>query len=461
MRPSDSLPADVAEVLVPWMQRQRWYSGKGHKPHTRLVGSWDLPHDGQAVLRTYLVMDEAATHPVLYQVPLTIRDEPLPDGSAALIGSLGGGMTPRHFLYDGPRDPAFAEALLGSIVRGDELQGLGARAHGSATRTVRIASARSRALTAEQSNTSIVYESRTGTDTEGFAPIICKVFRTLHDGENPDVELESALSAAGSAHVPRAVGSLSAEWPDAGRGHGRAGGHAAFAQEFVGDSEDGWTQALREARAGRDFRARAAALGEATAHVHLQLAELFSSTGPHPARVDAMVEGWHRRLATAIAEVPGVEELAEAVRRIYSAAAIGPWPAFQRIHGDFHLGQALAVADGRWLLIDFEGEPLRPMSERSLPDVPARDIAGMLRSFDYVAASLPEVPGAEEWAEASREAFLGGYAAGRPGAAEYGRLLDAFETDKAIYEAVYEARNRPAWLSIPLAALRRLAARSD
>lgn len=468
MRASPTLSDDVAEVLLPWMRRQRWYSGKGHAPRARPVGSWDLSGDGDAVLRTSLLRDEAAARPVLYQVPFTVREEPLDDdGSAALIGTVGGGVTRRRFLYDGPRDPAFAGALLESILRGEELTGSGARAHGSPSRPLRPVATRSHALSGEQSNTSIVYEpaqpggpDEAADPPEPFPRVICKVFRTLHPGGNPDVELESALAAAGSRRVPDAIGSLSAEWPEPGRRGGRAGGHAAFAQEFVDGSEDGWSLALREARAGRDFRERAASLGEATAEVHEQLADLFGSRPPHPRLVEGVLAGWRRRLEIAVAEVPGVEELREAVRELYAAAAEGPWPAFQRIHGDLHLGQALAAPDGRWLLIDFEGEPLRPLSERSLPDVAARDVAGMLRSLDYAAASLPDVAGAPDWAEESRLAFLGGYVAARPAGGGFARLLDAFETDKAVYEAVYEARNRPGWLPIPLAALRRLAERA-
>src|SRR5690606_36675408 len=142
--------------------------------------------------------------------------------------------------------------------------------------------------------------------------------------------------------------------------------------------------------------------------------DLFASTPPHPQLVEGITRGWRRRLEIAVAEVPGVEELADAVRSLYALATDGPWPDFQRIHGDFHLGQVLLAPDGRWLLIDFEGEPLRPMSERSRPDVAARDVAGMLRSFDYVAGSLPGVSAAADWAEEAREAFLNAYRTARP-----------------------------------------------
>jgi predicted trehalose synthase len=141
-----------------------------------------------------------------------------------------------------------------------------------------------------------------------------------------------------------------------------------------------------------------------------------------------------------------------------------PWPTLQRIHGDLHLGQAVQAPELGWVLLDFEGEPLRPMPERSRPDLPLRDVAGMLRSFDYVAGSLaqqdPPVDAAA-WASAARNAFLDGYVATSGHDVRTGRaLLDAFEVDKAVYEAIYEVRNRPDWLGIPLAAITRLVERS-
>jgi maltokinase len=140
----------------------------------------------------------------------------------------------------------------------------------------------------------------------------------------------------------------------------------------------------------------------------------------------------------------------------------------QRIHGDLHLGQTLRTVRG-WKIIDFEGEPAKPLKERQLPDSPWRDVAGMLRSFDYAAeGSLRDrIDGAgdlddraaqdtREWANRNVEAFLHGYDQVCVEDLDES-LLTAYAVDKAVYEAVYEARNRPAWLPIPLAALRRLA----
>src|SRR5690606_5429127 len=145
-----------------------------------------------------------------------------------------------------------------------------------------------------------------------------------------------------------------------------------------------------------------------------------------------------------------------ALEALLDAAAQVPWPAMQRIHGDLHLGQVLRVPERGWVLLDFEGEPLRPLAQRSLPDSPLRDAAGMLRSLDYVAGAvaLEHDADAGPWAAAAREAFLAGYAEGAGWGDERAAmqvLLDAFEADKAVYEALYEARHRPDWLSIPLA----------
>ena len=174
--------------------------------------------------------------------------------------------------------------------------------------------------------------------------------------------------------------------------------------------------------------------------------------------VSDFAASWTSRLALATREIPALFEHREAIAEIYSKARSGDWPRLQRIHGDFHLGQALLVPERGWVLVDFEGEPLRPMDERDRPDVPLRDVAGMLRSFDYAAGSTPGV--SSEWSASAREAFLDGYVATSGADLEaFLPLLNAFELDKAVYEAVYEARNRPGWLAIPLRGIDQLVAR--
>ena len=169
-----------------------------------------------------------------------------------------------------------------------------------------------------------------------------------------------------------------------------------------------------------------------------------------------------QRFAAAVGVVPSLVDLADDLDRVYERLEQLPWPPLQRIHGDYHLGQVLSVPGRGWVALDFEGEPLRPMSERAANDSPLRDVAGMLRSFDYVAGSVARShpDGADRaavWAAGAREAFLDGYASRSGFDVEADRvLLDAFEVDKALYEAVYEARNRPDWLEIPTSAIGRL-----
>jgi len=313
---------------------------------------------------------------------------------------------------------------------------------------------RSRVLGGEQSNTSIVLEG------DG-PPVICKVFRALHDGDNPDVELQSALAAAGSASVPSAVGHLVGQWRDSGTPTGRAAGHLAFAQAFLTNARDGWVLALDSAREGRSFAREAGAIGAATADVHERLASALTTAAATPGAIAATLDQMRARLALAMQEVPEVAAHEAALSAVIEAAASSAWPPLQRIHGDLHLGQVLQAAAtperaAHWVIVDFEGEPLRPMRERRVLDVPLRDVAGMLRSFDYVAGTVRAEGGdAVGWAREARSAFLDGYGPAR-GATDP-VLLAAFELDKALYEVVYEARNRPGWLPIPLSAITAIA----
>ncbi|WP_446696880.1 phosphotransferase [Streptomyces zagrosensis] len=256
-------------------------------------------------------------------------------------------------------------------------------------------------------------------------------------------------------------------------------------QPYLADSTDGWQYALDHLTGAAgfarvtDFTEAAHALGQATAEVHLALARSLPTTALRRPQIERLTTAMSRRLDVVAGAVPALRPYRGALRAAFAdLASLGAtgrcWPA-QRVHGDLHLGQVLRSArDGRWTLIDFEGEPASPLAERRRPQPVVRDVAGMLRSFDYAAAvatrsgrngrSHPagraedEAARLREWARSARAAYCAGYAA----TSGYDprndpELLRAYETDKAVYEVLYEARHRPDWLPVPLSAIQRLA----
>lgn len=451
-------------AIAAWMPRQRWCGGKSHAPRLRLIGAFELPTadpDARVRVRTLLLIDDAASPPILYQVPVVERPErhPSPAASDHLIGRL----SDDGFLYDGPYDRAYTDALLTLIVGEGRAIPDGAEAWGRYSGSSGDADGARHPLTApatvvggEQSNTSIIYRPADS------APIICKVYRQLHHGENPDVTLQTALAASGSRHVPASVGHVDGEWDDVGRPDGRARGQLAFAQEFLPGVEDARRVALAAAATGKPFTEEARELGAAVAALHVSLGELFPCEDPSPELIGMIRGAWARRLASAVAEVPELAPHRAEIEAVYERTRASAWPQLQRIHGDLHLGQVILSPDRGWVILDFEGEPMRPMDDRTRPDLPMRDVAGMLRSFDYVAGSTaiadPErASAAAQWADAARRAFLEGYvAASGVDLGPYHDLLAAFELDKAVYEAIYETRNRPTWAAIPIGAITKL-----
>ncbi|MDQ2673535.1 MAG: phosphotransferase [Chloroflexota bacterium] len=305
-----------------------------------------------------------------------------------------------------------------------------------------------RRLGVEQSNTSVVIGDR----------FILKLYRLLEPGENPDLEIGAFLTDAGFTDTPAVLGALRHV------SHGEEPATAAMLQAYVAATGDAWS-AMLDALAHDQARATAmaAAIGRVTARMHAALA-----SGPDdpafPARVATVEEtaDWRAsaegQLTGAIAAVPGdahdrLVALAPEIRARFADAfgrATGD-EIVTRIHGDYHLGQLLARTDGGFSVIDFEGEPARPLVERRRPSSPMRDVAGMLRSLDY-AARTAEASGtltAAAWLSDARDAFLNAYGA-------TGALVEAFELEKACYEIRYEAGNRPDWLWLPLAAVERL-----
>ncbi|MGV9308699.1 maltokinase N-terminal cap-like domain-containing protein [Nonomuraea sp. NPDC004354] len=439
----------LEDLLARWITHQRWFAGKGRPLDDLGIESHTvLGTEGEAQLCHLVLSVRQADARDRYQLLIGIRAE-LPDRlKHALVGITQDGV----HVYDAAHDPTLARLLLEGMAEGQDHGPVRFRhTHGVEIDTTQ----RSLVLGAEQSNTSLVY---------GDA-YICKLFRRLIPGVNPELEVVTALAERGSPHIAKPYGWIETDLDGVPT-------TLAFMQEFLSTSNDGWDLALASVRdfygqledvsaaeAGGDFAAESHRLGAATAEIHRRLAAAFPTDVVEPHEVKRMVEGFRRRLARAIAEVPELAEHADVVERAFhEVEELTGEVRVQRVHGDYHLGQVMRTPVG-WFVLDFEGEPGQPLEERRALASPLRDVAGMLRSFDYAAGHLltdhPEGetlrPKADEWATHNRTAFLEGYA---DVGAEDAALLRALEYDKAVYEVMYEARHRPTWLPIPLAAFR-------
>jgi maltokinase len=455
------------ELVQAWIGAQRWYAGKGRVPELETVFAYRFDDPaGEVGVETLLVRDASAGDPEVYQVPLTYRGAPVPELEHALVGTLEHSVLGQRWVYDGCHDPVYAACLL------DVLQGRAPVASSRESDTVErgvtaslhprwdlpVDVATARVLTGEQSNTSIIIHGAAPAGSALGPGLMAKVFRRLAAGHNPDVELQSALITAGCDRVPATMGALSGTVPLAPAG-AAAYVDLVFVQELLSGVEDAWRVASRAVASDTDFRASARGLGAATAEVHQTLARTFGTEPAEAGEVRDLLAQMRSRFADACAEAPELERFTDGVTRVLAAAEQVEWPDLQRIHGDYHLGQVLQSPERGWILLDFEGEPMRPLDERRRPDQWVRDVAGMLRSIDYAGGSWEQATGrdARAWVEQTQSAFLDGYAE-QSGAdpRQLPALLAAFSLDKAMYEVVYEARNRPDWIRIPLDAVRRL-----
>lgn len=444
------LLASLDPLLREWLPRQRWFAGKGRPVtgFTPVAVTELLPPDGRLGLYHLLLRVHqpsalgAEPHPGdCYQLLIGVREALPPRLAPALIGHVADGPLAGRTVYEALYDPRPAEVLLEALRTRARIGGL--RFEREPRQEIREGLV-ARLMTAEQSNSSVVYG-----DT-----FILKLLRRVVPGVNPDLEIPLALARADCPRVPAPTAWLHAELD--------ADSYVlAVLQPFVSGASDGWELALRELAKGEDFAAEARSLGRATAEVHTALARALPTVTLGHVQLQSLADGMTERLEAAVQAVPGLRPYESGLRSAYAAlaslAAEGRTWTAQRIHGDLHLGQCLRSPSGEWSLIDFEGEPARPPAERRMPQPPVRDIAGMLRSFDYAAHSV--TPPAPDWARVCRAAYCCGYAevSGRDPRTDP-VLLRAFETDKAVYEVVYEARHRPDWLPVPLSAIRRLAA---
>jgi maltokinase len=456
------------DILATWLVKQRWFAGKGRTVHDLAVVADTEIIPGDPGLRHLIVTVSHGATSDCYQLFIGYR--------ARLPARLGHASIGAHAglqIYDGLHDTALTRTLLDAIVDDRSVGTL---------RFCRMPGAEIEAgldslvLTGEQSNTSLVFGESA----------IFKVFRRVSPGPNPDLEVTSALARLGSSHIAEPLGWVETTMDGTPT-------VLAILSRYLRAASDGWSLAAtsvrdlyateegtRAAEAGGDFEGEAERLGAASAQVHRDLADAFGQSELEPEAIRELAEQMYRRLDLAAAAVPELAAYADKVGDAYSdlAKLIEPVPA-QRVHGDYHLGQVLRTQAG-WVVLDFEGEPASPLAQRRARSSPLRDVAGMLRSFDYAARhqlvarpdavpsapSAPSTPArpysslapkAADWVRRNSDAFCAGYAAaGGLDPAQNSVLLRAMLLDKAVYEVIYEARNRPAWVAIPLESIAEL-----
>jgi maltokinase len=469
------------DVFERYLERTRWFGGKGRPfsvASARRIGEVPCGTTEDPVVVIDLVEvaygDDAGGSEV-YQVPMAFYEHPEPRLDHAFIGwweEPGRGWV---HAYDALHDRvamscwqlAFHEAA--GEAGGNLNDASGLRFHRIGGHDLDLET-HSTLFAGEQSNSSVAY----GEDA------LMKVFRKITPGVNPDISVHDVLTRTGSDHIAKLYGWLDWVDEDADGGAGTTV-QLAMLQEFLRTASDGWDLALASVRnlyaeadlhayeAGGDFAAEAERLGVALREVHDVLAEHFPVERLDAAAVRELADAMDARLDDALPIVPELAAHADRLRSAYARLRELDSVAVQQIHGDLHLGQTLRTSRA-WKIVDFEGEPAKPLAERLKPDSPWRDVAGMLRSFDYVphvverqfAEDHPEgaqqrAYRAEEWAHRNRNHFLAAYA-GAEVTDEHRVLLDAYEADKAVYETVYETRNRPAWVAIPLEAVARIGA---
>jgi maltokinase len=449
------LPELDEQVLADWLVQQRWFGAKAsHVSHLGVLGAVPL-REGESPLLAAALLEArfpAGTHE-LYQVLLGARPtgEHWGDG---VIGEAG-----EWTLYDALADPQ-ATALLGHLLAdGAEVSGGAGAVRFSVVDSPSLGG-NVRAMGAEQSNSSIVFDERS----------VLKIFRKVEAGANPELEMLRFLQSHGFKNIAPLEGwyEFAGELMEATLG---------VLQAYVADARDGWELALDEIAETRLID-RLRRLGTVTARMHTTLGADATDADFAPedpgdeqlsllvATIDEQIEQIFMRLPEGDERVAAIAGRGEEIRdRLRLLAHTGVGGKLIRHHGDYHLGQTLLSREGDWVILDFEGEPARPLLERRRKRSPLRDVAGMLRSFAYV-ASASEIqrgrPAPDGWEARAREAFMSAYLDAIEPAllpaseAGTGKLLQIFELEKAVYELRYELNNRPDWVGIPVRGILRL-----
>ncbi|NVM98889.1 1,4-alpha-glucan branching protein GlgB [Arthrobacter sp. SDTb3-6] len=475
------MDSGILGLVADWLPAQRWYPLKGDAGQgtsLRSAGSLALPSTVAGTEFTVLFVGVVPAGPppspddagrsVTLQVPVGVSGHRPPGvPQSAILGKLPTG----GWVYDALADPGFIAAWLDVVSGATPLEGIstwhsatalaaaGGTAGAAAGPATGAAVAAVRSVAAEQSNSSVVFEL-------AGRPLVAKFFRVLQPGVHPEVEIGRALARAGCATVPVLQAAACLGPRAAPAGAGTAGTTLFVIHDFISGGVDGWTTALAAASSGSDFSRQARGIGAALARLHTDLLTSLGTAGTDSG-TGAFVEALTARLTwswerAGAAVGPYDEAFGDILAQLRQIRQV---PLLQRIHGDLHLGQLLHVVDPggpQWYFLDFEGEPLRPLSSRGAPDVALRDVVGVLRSFDYAGAqatgrSHATAGDAAAWAKAAAAAFIDGYQEVLPRSIEAeSALFMALWLDKALYEVVYELQNRPDWVGVPVKAVRDL-----
>ncbi|MBV9006006.1 MAG: hypothetical protein JO181_15200 [Solirubrobacterales bacterium] len=443
------------ESLPEWIRHQRWYASKSRAvAGIEIVETTTLTEEPLLLLALVQTRFATGTHE-LYQLPLTLR----PAAATPEDGAIA--FTDHWVAYDALAAPDRLGAVLRRMDQEAEIDA--SEGHFSFHHTDAVVpsdDASARLIGVEQSNSSVVFDER----------LVLKVFRKLEPGVNPELEVLRFLTYRGFANIAPLHGWYEYEGQALATTLG-------IVQSYLPDAVGGWELALDEIVSRPDsFLERLGSLGAVTAHMHNVLASdatdpAFSPEEPSSEALSLLTATIDEDIERIFTRLPDDERLApiagrgqDVRERLAARAQAGTPGRVIRTHGDYHLGQTLHTPR-EWVIIDFEGEPARPLPERRLKRSPLRDVAGMLRSFAYVTSAveiLRGTPAPEGFEEQARERFLEEYLTGvdltllPAGSAQITNLLSIFELEKAIYELRYELDHRPDWISIPVAGITRL-----